>query len=207
LQPTPGASIGPVPWYADLLFRNCDDVDITTALINWRDVSASDRETVMATLYTELRTIARRHLARERADVLLEPAMLVNEAYMKLAGPNVITWQGRAHFLAMASRIMRQILVDHARQRMALKRDQGAPLAMTLSPADRTVSTSIYMVEEGLRRLGEIDPFYVSVVEARYFGGLTVEETAESLGVSPSTVKRAWSAARAWLLVYFESAE
>lgn len=181
-----------------------DSLEITRVLCDWNLASNTERERVYTHLYAQLQQIARRQLAQERDDVILEPSMLVHEAYLRLVHLQQITWQGRAHFLAMAARIMRQILVDQARERGAAKRDPAAGYVMTLDLMDNPLSTSLALLDEAMQKLESVDRFYAQVVEARFFGGLTIEETAEALGVSETTIKRAWLAARAWLLLYLE---
>jgi len=181
-----------------------DNLEITRVLGDWNQATNSDRERVYRHLYVQLQQIARRQLAQERDDVILEPSMLVHEAYLRLVHLQQITWQGRVHFLATAARIMRQILVDQARERGAAKRDPGAGYVLTLDLLDNPMSTSIALLDEAMQKLALVDSFYAQVVEARFFGGLTIDETAEALDVSETTIKRAWLAARAWLLLYLE---
>jgi len=183
-----------------------DDLEITRVLSNWTAASNTDRERVYTHLYAQLQQIARRQLTQERDDVILEPSMLVHEAYLRLVQLNQISWRGRTHFLAMAARIMRRILVDQARERGAAKRDPDAGYVMTLDLLHNPKSTSLVLLDEALQKLELVDPFYAQVVEARYFGGMTIEETAAAFGVSATTIKRTWLAARAWLLLYLEQA-
>src|SRR6186997_2378540 len=138
----------------------------------------------MPVVYTELRRIAARYISRERPGQTLQATALVNEAFVRLAAERPREFQNRTHFIAIAALSMRQLLVQRARARHAIKRG-GAPARVTL--------------DEALSRLGQFDPELAQLVELRYFGGLTVEETAEALGSSPATVKRQWAVARAWL--------
>lgn len=153
----------------------------------------------MNEVYSELRTIASRRLANEHAGDL-QPSALVNEAYLRLIDMNRIQWQNRAHFLAMSAKIMRDILIDEARKRNAAKRDGGVQVTLSgLSVANDDLKTNALMIHELLERLAEIDPDRARLVELRFFGGLTIEETAEVLAVSSATVKRSWDVSRGWL--------
>src|SRR5437016_5176483 len=152
-------------------------------------------------IYNELRGIAARSLRRERPNHTLEPTALVNEAYLKFSSQRITTWQNRAHFFALASQAMRRILVDYARARARLKRGGekqklslvSAPLAFP-NPAEELLG-----VDEALSQLEQFDAQQGRIVELRYFGGLTVDETAKVLGVSSKTIQREWSIAKAWL--------
>lgn len=152
-------------------------------------------------VYPELRAIASRQMAGERRNHTLQPTALVNEAYMRLSGLNAIDWQDRSHFVRIAARLMREILVDHARRRNAQKRDGGERVTLTnLDFADAAGETiDVVGLDLALTRLEELDANKGRVVELRFFGGLTVEETAVALDISPATVKRHWQAARVWL--------
>ncbi len=182
------------------------NVDITATLGDWRRAAPEAREAVFAQLHGALSGIAARQLGGEHSgDVLLEPGMLVNEAFLKLADLHAMTWQGRAHFLATAARMMRQVLLDHARRRASQKRDGGVRVQLTLAAAEGgAVTTTAFMLDAALSQLAAIEPLHAQVVEARFFGGLSIDETAEALGVSPRTVKRAWTSARAWLAWYVD---
>jgi RNA polymerase sigma factor (TIGR02999 family) len=175
---------------------------ITALLHEWRrgDRDALDRLTPL--VYDELRALARRHLRGERHRLTLQPTALVHEAYLRLLGGGRVAWEGRAHFFGVASRLMRQVLVDYARARRAKKRGSEATL-IDLTEADPSSSpraVDVLALHEALGRLAALDAASERVVEMRYFGGLTIEETAEVLEISPATVKREWHAARAWLL-------
>jgi RNA polymerase sigma factor (TIGR02999 family) len=153
-------------------------------------------------VYAELRSIAARVLRNERPGHTLQPTALVNEAYLKLVGQQA-DWQNRAHFIAVAAQAMRRILVDHARARAASKRG-GALFRITLDNLDLASTgepafDDLLAVDSALAELEQLDSAVARVVELRYFGGLSIEETAEALGVSSATVKREWSVARAWL--------
>ena len=152
-------------------------------------------------VYDELRVIARRRLRHERADHTLDTVGLVNEAYLKLFQLDRIQWKSRAHFLAIAAQAMRHILVNHALRRKRIKRGGGAPhvplddaVDLPSGEADR-----ILALDEALERLAALNPRHARVVECRFFVGMTIEETAEALGVSPATTKRDWSLLRLWL--------
>jgi RNA polymerase sigma-70 factor, ECF subfamily len=153
-------------------------------------------------VYAELRRLAGHYLRGERIGHTLQPTALVNEAFLRLVGQNRADWRHRGQFIGVAAQLMRRILVDYARQRAAGKRT-GVAVTMDeerLSPGagvDRT--EEILAVEEVLGRLTELDPQQAHIVELRYFGGLSVDETAEALAISPRTVKRDWAMARAWL--------
>jgi RNA polymerase sigma factor (TIGR02999 family) len=155
----------------------------------------------MPLVYQELRSLAKRHLAGQQAGHSLQTTDLVNEAYLKLAAIQHTDWQDRLHFLAVASRAMRCVLVDHARRRNYAKRGAD-PLRVTLKD-DALVTEhradEVLMVDEALSRLAELDSRKAQIVELRYFGGLTVGEAAEVVGFSPITVKREWAKAKAWL--------
>jgi RNA polymerase sigma factor (TIGR02999 family) len=169
------------------------------AQLGSRGPAALDR--LMSILYDELRRIARRQLRGERSDHTLETTALVHEAYVKLVGLDRVNWQNRAHFLAVASRAMRRVLVDYAVTRRARKRG-GDLRKMSLEgvdPGHAHPVESLVALDTALQRLEQIDARLSRVVECRYFGGMSVEEAAEALQVSPATIKRDWSIARAWL--------
>jgi RNA polymerase sigma factor (TIGR02999 family) len=155
----------------------------------------------MPLVYSELRRLAKSRLGSERADHTLNTTALVHEAYIKLADQNRINWQSRAQFFALASQAMRRILVDYARRRNAAKR--GGNAVVSVREADSVASEvradELLALDESLKRLGEIDPRQSQIVECRFFGGLSIEETAKVVGVSTATVKREWAVARAWL--------
>lgn len=164
----------------------------------------------MPLVYDELRRIAGRYIGRERAGQTLQATALVNEAFVRLAAERPREFQNRTHFLAIAALSMRQILVQRARARDAAKRGGAAQQRITLNdanvamagsglPADGPDDVDLIALDEALTRLAAMDPDLARLVELRYFGGMTVEETAETLQVSPATVKRQWAVARAWL--------
>jgi RNA polymerase sigma factor (TIGR02999 family) len=152
-------------------------------------------------VYDELRRLADRALGRERPGHTLQPTALAHEAYLRLVAQRAPRWQHRAHFLAMAAQIMRRILVDHARARHAAKRaGQRARLTLTgLAAYTPERSVDLEALDEALARLAALDERQSRIVEFRFFGGLSIDETAEVLGISPATVKREWTMAKAWL--------
>jgi len=152
-------------------------------------------------VYGELRRMAAGYMRRERTGHTLQATALVHEAYLKLLGQHSVDWQNRAHFFGIAAQVMRRILIDHARGHVRDKRGGGreaVPLdeALVFSPER---SADFLELDSALERLAELDPRQAKIVELRFFGGLTVEEAAEVLGISPKTVKRDWSVAKAWL--------
>jgi len=152
-------------------------------------------------VYDELRRLARRYMTREKEGQSLQTTALVHEAYLRLAKEKKKPWQNRTHFLAIAAISMRQILVERARARTARKRG-GSRVRVTLGEeiaANQAESTDVLALDEALTKLAEIDPQLVRLVELRYFGGLSIDETAVVIGVSSATVKRSWSIAKAWL--------
>jgi RNA polymerase sigma factor (TIGR02999 family) len=167
-------------------------------------VRQGDDEAVAAMVplvYDELRRIAARHMRRERPGQTIQATALVHEAYLRLLKDKKRAWQNRAHFLAIAATSMRQILVERARARGATKRGGGA-VRLTLDEATLAMegaAVDLEAIDEALRALGRLDPRQARIVELRFFGGLSVEEAAEVIGISPGTLKREWSVARAWL--------
>lgn len=175
--------------------------EVTLLLRAWGegDVQALDR--LAPLVYRELHRIARRYMARERIDHTLQTTALVNEAYVRLVDARQVTWQGRAHFFAVCARAMRRILVDHARSRGYQKRG-GGKVCVQFDEASGmawSADSNLLELDEALDRLSAIDPRKGKVIEMRFFGGLSVEETAEALRISPETVMRDWKLARAWL--------
>jgi RNA polymerase sigma factor (TIGR02999 family) len=173
----------------------------TRLLIDWSNGNRNAAAGLMPLVYDELRRLARGYLQRERADHTLQATGLVHEAYLKLVDQTTTTWQNRAHFFGVAARVMRRILVDHARQHRAEKRGGEwckVEFDEALAPA---VSRSIDVIalDDALKELVELNPQHSQIVELRFFGGLTIEEVAEVLEVSPRTVQREWRMARAWL--------
>jgi RNA polymerase sigma-70 factor, ECF subfamily len=172
-----------------------------TELLEAGHGGASSVDLLVPLIYDELRAIARRQLGSERRDHTLQTTALVHEAYLKLAGDANVTGHGRAYFFAAAAQAMRQVLVDRARRRKAAKRGGGAEL-VTLGDDDASVeayAVELLELDDALRRLAVHNPRQVKVVEYRFFAGMSVEETAEALDVSPRTVESDWAMARAWL--------
>ncbi len=168
------------------------------------EISNGDREAVdllLPVIYDELRKLAANYLRRERPDHTLQPTALVHEAYLRLVDQTRVTWQNRAHFFGIAAQIMRRLLVDHARRHNAEKRGQDFQKLSLDENIDRAVerSTELIALDDALKALAAFDPQKARVVELRYFGGLSVEETADVLGVTATTVKRHWRFAKAWL--------
>jgi RNA polymerase sigma factor (TIGR02999 family) len=181
--------------------------EITQLLDRWSHGDADAFEALMPLVYDELRKLARHHLHGERADHTLQPTALVHEAYMRLAGLREARPVDRTHFYGVASRVMRRVLVDHARQHRADKRGgpdaERVPLAETIAaPGDIDESTRLDLIslDEALEAFSALSPVRAKVVELRYFGGLSIEETAAFLHIAPTTAKRHWRYARAWLL-------
>jgi len=184
--------------------QGSDGPDITRLLREWQGGSAQALERLIPLVYNELRTLASRYLSGERRDHTLQTTGLVHEAYLKLAGQREVDWQNRAHFFGIAAQLMRRILVDHARRHRRVKRGGGAPLLSLddLDPpsAPLPVDTAdAYDLDRALTRLEALDPQQGRIVELRFFGGMTIEEAAEVMDLSPATIKRDWAVAKAWL--------
>ena len=169
------------------------------------ELTAGNHEVVdriLPHIYDELRRLAGSYLRRERADHTLQPTALVHEAYMKLIDQNRVQWQNRAHFFGIAAQVMRRILMDHARKTQADKRGGAAevlPLEEEILVVSQERSGDLLALDDALQALAEIDEQKAKIVELRYFGGLSIEETAEVIGVSVPTINRQWRMARAWL--------
>ncbi len=174
---------------------------INRLLASWGHGDEEARDELIPLIYKELRRIARRHLWHERPDHTLQSAALVNEAYLRLVRQEPPEWQNRAHFFGVAAQVMRHILVDHARNRVAAKRGGGA-LRLTLDPqiaSPQKTEVDLVALDSALDKLARLDPQQSRLIELRYFAGLSIEETSVVLGISPATVKREWATARAWL--------
>ena len=184
--------------------------DVTQILL---DVTNGKRERVdelLKLLYHDLKSVASNALRGERADHTLQPTALVNEAYLQLVNQTRVDWKNRSHFCAVASTLMRRILVDHARERNAAKRGGGAPVLTLISePAALVDRSQIDLVEldKALILLAELNPRHARVIELRFFGGLSTDETAHVLEISAWTVKNDWRMARAWLLTQLDGEE
>jgi RNA polymerase sigma factor (TIGR02999 family) len=175
--------------------------EITRLLADWNAGDADALERLAPLVYAELRRIARRQIGREREGHTLQATALVNEAYLRLAGGGGLALQDRAHFYAVCAQVMRHVLVDHARAHARDKRGGGAvhvPLDEAANAA-AVGSDEMVALDEALRGLEEVDPQKARVVALRYFAGLSIEETADVLGISPTTVRREWRRAKAWL--------
>ncbi len=181
--------------------------DITHLLARWRDGDEAALAQLIPIVHDELRRLARRQMAGERAGHTLEPTALVNEAYLRLVNLKQMQWQNRAHFFAMGARLMRRILVDFARSRGYRKRGGGAQqvsFTQALGVA-QDQPTDVVALNDALEALAGVDERASRVVELRFFGGLSVEETAEVLNVSRETVRRDWKFAKMWLLRYLRA--
>lgn len=176
-------------------------VDVTGLLRQWREGAGLPDDRLVGAVDRELRRIAAAYMGRERPDHTLQPTALVNEAYLRLV-ENDITWEGRAHFFGIAARVMRQILVDHARKHQAAKRGAGRRANRSVSKvADPAGGADLDVValHRALEELEALDPRQASIVELRYFGGLTEEEVARAKELSPATIRREIASARLWL--------
>jgi RNA polymerase sigma factor (TIGR02999 family) len=174
---------------------------VTLLLSRWRGGDREALDTLMPLVYEELRRLARHYLQQERRDHTLQSTALVHEAYVRLIGQSPPEWKSRAHFFGVAARLMRQILVDHARGHRAAKRG-GNSLKLTLQEGlvgRKGKELDVVALDDALNTLAELSPQQSHIVELRFFSGLTIEDTSEVLGVSPATVKRGWTTARAWL--------
>jgi len=174
---------------------------ITQLLKEWGEGKGQALDELMPLVYAELKRLAGSYLRRERPDHTLQSAALVNEAYVRLIDQNQVQWQNRAHFFGIAAQMMRRILVDHARGHLAGKRGAGAPVLSLDEVVVEAQNQSVNLLglDEALNKLEKLDPQQGKIVELRFFSGLSIEETATVLGISPATVKRDWAAARAWL--------
>jgi len=182
--------------------RESPSGDITGLLVRWSQGDPGALDRLMPMIYAECRRIAAQQLRRENRDHTLDPTALVNELYLRLVDQRRATWENRAQFFGIAAQLMRRILVDYARARRATKRG-GSVLLVSLDAAADTPNDSrvedVLAIDEALDRLTRLDLEQVRIIELRFFGGLTVEETARVVGRSPRTVKREWRLAKAWL--------
>jgi RNA polymerase sigma-70 factor (ECF subfamily) len=181
------------------------ETDITMLLHRFQQGDEHAQSALISAVYSELKVIAARYMRRESASHTLQTTALVNEAYLKLVNVKNAQWQDRAHFFAVAAQVMRRILVDHARKHIAGKRGGG----FDVLPLDEGLvftpqrSRDMVKLDEALDRLEKSDPRVAQIVQLRFFGGLSIEETAEALRVSPRTVKREWTFGKAWLKTEF----
>ncbi len=173
--------------------------NVTQLLLAWAQGNEAARDELIPLVYDTLRRIARNHLRGERPGHTLQTTALINEVYLRLIDQSV-SWQSRAHFFGITARLMRQVLVDYARARSRNKRG-GDQQRVSLAVAEEGLeqSADLLALDEALEALDQVDPERSRIVELRFFGGLTIEETAEVMGVSTPTVERGWRAARAWL--------
>jgi RNA polymerase sigma factor (TIGR02999 family) len=175
---------------------------VTQLLKDWNEGDQAALDRLMPLVYAELRRLANNYLRRERANHTLQPTALVNEAYMRLVDQKNARWQNRAQFFGVAAQLMRRILVDHARLHQALKRGGSDQERLSLTNIERVADKpdiDLLALHEALNELAEVDPQQSRIVELKFFGGLSIEETAEVLGIGHATVERDWKMARAWL--------
>ena len=193
----------------DRLRRTPKQHEITQLLAEWTDGNQSALDELYPLVYDELHRLARRYMSRERKDHTLQTTALINEAYVRLVDQKNVHWANRSHFFAISAQIMRRILIDHARRHAYAKRGGGAQQVSLDEAAavTRGIGSEMIRLDEALKMLAEMDPRRSQVVELRYFGGLSVDETAEVLKVSSDTVKRDWKLARMWLLRELERGE
>jgi RNA polymerase sigma factor, TIGR02999 family len=178
--------------------------DVTRILHEWKDGNREALDRLIPIVYDELRTLASRQLAHEWRHDRLQTTTVVNEAYVKLFGQREVDWQNRGHFFAIAAQLMRRILVDHARRELRQKHGGGVVHVELNDAVSKPTEPSLdaldaLALDDALRKLEALDPDQGRIVELRFFGGLTVEETAAALGISAATVKREWAIAKGWL--------
>ena len=175
--------------------------EITQLLMNWSQGDKAALDQLVPLVYPELRRLAKRHMARESPEHTLQTSALINEAYLKLIDQQSVPWQNRSHFFAVAAQVMRHILIDHARRQHYDKRGAGAQHI----PLDEAAivqqgrAAQLVALDEALNALADLDPRRSQIIELRFFGGLSAEEIAEVMKISPATVQREWQAAKAWL--------
>lgn len=175
--------------------------DVTGWLLRWSQGDSQALQHLVPLIYEECHRVAARQLRRERKEHTLNPTALVHEFFLRFVDQNRVTWKNRAQFFGVAARLMRRVLVDHARARKAKKRGGSllVPLAPGLDASDEPRLADVLAIDEALERLGQLDPGQERVVELRFFAGLTIEEIAHALQRSPRTIKREWQLAKAWL--------
>ncbi len=175
--------------------------DVTRLLTDWSQGNQEALEQLAPIVYDELRRLAARYLRRERPGPTLQSTALVHEAYLRLVDQNLVQWQNRAHFFGVAARMIRRILVDHARGYQVSRRGSGTARLALDKALDAAAPGELNLVDldDALETLGRLDPAQARVIEIRYFAGLSIEETSVALGISPATVRREWASAEAWL--------
>jgi RNA polymerase sigma factor (TIGR02999 family) len=175
--------------------------EVTQLLVDWGNGNQAALDRLMPVVYTELRQLAHRYMRRERPGHTMQTTALIHEAYLRLVDQNQVRWQHQAHFFGIAARLMRQILIEHARSHTRAKRGGGVG-TISLDEAaivSQARATELLALDDALERLATIDPRKSQVVELRFFGGLSVEEAAQVLNIAPNTVLRDWRMAKAWL--------
>jgi RNA polymerase sigma factor (TIGR02999 family) len=176
--------------------------DVTQLLVNWSRGDQAALEQLMPLVYGELRRLAAAYLRRERSNHTLQSTALVNEAFLRMVQQHEVQWRNRAHFYGIAAQMIRRILVDYARSQHAEKRGAGAvklELDEAMAAAQKLPDVDLLALNDALDRLGQLDERQSRVVELRFFAGLSIEETAEVMHLSPASIKREWQTARAWL--------
>ena len=180
--------------------EGADRERVSKLLADWADGDPSAREQLVPIIYEELRRLAHHYMRGERVGHTLQTTALVNELYLRLAGIDAVRWRDRVHFFAVTATLMRRVLVDYARQRGREKRGAGVTvISLNENAVARQPDVDVVALDEALERLAAVDPQQSRVVELRFFAGLSVEETADALGISPATVKRDWATAKLWL--------
>ena len=184
------------------------DADVTSLLRAWSEGSESAGEALLPLIYAELRRISSRQLRGSGGAAMMQTTELINEAWLRMSSQQIRSWQSRAHFFALAATMARRVLVDHARRQLAQRRDRRLQMPLDQAPpaeSGNRVDLEILALHQALEHLAEVDQRQARVVELRYFGGLTIEESAVVLDISEATVKREWTLAKARLRRYMES--
>jgi len=174
---------------------------VTELLSRWNEGDLAARDALIPLVYDELRRVAKKNLAGQRSDHTLQATALVHEAYLRLVNRKGANWQGRTHFFALAAQMMRQILVDHARMHSAAKRGGGAVTLLLEDDmaGEAGINLDLIGLDKAMKRLASLDARQSQIVELRFFGGLSIEEAARVVDISPATAKREWATARVWL--------
>ena len=174
---------------------------VTELLSRWNDGDVAARDALIPLVYDELRRVAKKHLAGQRSDHTLQATALVHEAYLRLVNRKSANWQGRTHFFALAAQMMRQILVDHARMHSAAKRGGGTVTLVLEDDVEGKAALDLDLIglDRAMKQLASLDARQSQIVELRFFGGLSIEEAARVVDISPATAKREWATARVWL--------